>query len=417
MKTIVIQHRDSAVLMPLAGLETNRPAQPYEASVDRRPCIMHFTYSTGGGGAEAMLVNLVENLDSSRFRSVVVAVNARPWPQAAQRIHHAGARLHDLECTAYLRRETLSKLRAVIKAERPALVHTWMHHADFVGGWAARLCGVRKVLWSIHCREIHRNPEDSDRKMAFLRRALSLSSKFIPSRIVSCSAAAIEDHAKVGYPRKKMLWVPNGIDAERFAPNPSARAATRGELDLPAHVPVIGFLGRFHEMKDLATFFRAAAALQQKLPEAHFVFCGGSEVELGTAEREAFALLPRPEQVRFVPFRADPWQLYPAFDVFSLSSRTEACPMTVMEAMSCGVPCITTDVGDCERLLDGVGATVPAGDHTALAHAWAATLQIGQGTLVELARMSRQRVLERFTIAEATRQYEDLYAQMLGVRA
>ncbi|MBL9132283.1 MAG: glycosyltransferase, partial [Verrucomicrobiaceae bacterium] len=284
-------------------------------------------------------------------------------------------------------------------------------------GWAARIAGVKKVLWSIHCREIHRNPEDSNSKTAFFRRALGLSAKFIPTRIASCSAAAIEDHVKMGYPRQKMRWIPNGIDADRFMPSAASRRITRAELDLPENVPVIGYMGRFHEMKDLPVFFRAAAELQRRVPDAHFVLCGGSEPEMSAAEREAFALIPNRDQVRLVPFRADPWRLYPAFDIFSLSSRTEACPMTIMEAMACGVPCITTDVGDCDAMLEGIGATVPARDHAALSHAWEQVLKIGEDTRAELSQLSRQRVLERFTVAEAARQYEGMYSEMLGVRA
>ena len=417
MKTIFIQQRDSAVFMPTTGMNVNCSAPLRAAHVDRRPTVMHFTYSTGGGGAEAMLINLVENLDPNRFRSVVVAVNARPWPQAAQRLHRAGACLHDLEGTSFLNRETLTKLRTILHIEKPAIVQTWMHHADLIGGWSARIAGVPKVLWSVHCREIHRNPDDSDRKMSMFRRALSLSSRFIPTRIASCSAAAIEDHAAMGYPRRKMKWIPNGIDAERFIPSASARAATRAELDLPGDAPVIGYVGRFHEMKDLPTFFRAAAALQQRVPSAHFVLCGGLEMELNTEEREAFMQVPYRDQVRFIPFRSDPWLMYPAFDVFSLTSRTEACPMTIMEAMSCGVPCVTTDVGDCASLLDGAGATVPAGDAAALAHAWEQVLKIDPATRDQVSTLSRNRVLEKFTIKEAARQYADTYSQMLGVQA
>jgi len=418
MKTIVIQNRDAALLsMSFMGHAVKSPASELVGSRDRRPTVLHFIYSIGGGGAEAMLVNLVEAFDNTRFRTVVVAINARPWPQAAQRLHNAGAKLYDLEGTAYLERETLSKLRAIIKAERPAIVQTWMHHADLIGGWIARLTLGCKVIWSVHCREIHRNHGDSDRKMAVFRQALALSSRFVPHSIVSCSLAAIEDHARLGYPRKKMTWIPNGIDAERFVPSAAAREATRGDLEIASQAPVIGFVGRFHEMKDLPTFFRAAALLQERRPDVHFVFCGGLEIELSAEEREAFALIPNPDQVRFVPFRVDPWRLYPAFDIFSLSSRTEACPMTVMEALSCGVMCITTEVGDCAHLLEDVGHTVPIHDSAALAHAWEVALDVPTATRQEISRMSRQRVLERLTIAGAAQHYEDAYSSLLGIKS
>lgn len=405
-------------------LPIGRPARafvavrPLPALVrDQRPVVLHFAYSLGGGGAEAMLVNLAESLDPAQFRTVVVAVNASLWLPQLQRLHAAGIQVYDLAGTSYLNLRTLARLRAVLRTERPAIVQTWTHHADLIGGWAARLAGARHVVWSIHCREIHRNPGDSNARMACFRRALALSSRFIPQRIISCSATALEDHAALGYPSAKMRWIPNGINADRFLPDAAVGLDTRAELKLPSHVPVIGYVGRFHEMKDLATFLRAAAILQARVPDAHFVFCGGTEIDLSAAERSLLAQLPQPQQVRFAPFRADPWRLYPALSVFSLSSRTEACPMTVIEAMSCGVPCVTTAVGDCARLLEGVGSVVPMHDHAALASAWEQSLQLTATAREAVATLSRQRVLERFTIAHAARQYAAAYAQLLEVRS
>lgn len=417
MKTITLTAEQTMVLPAWQRECVSVPVRSLPAlAVDRRPVVLHFAYTLGGGGAEAMLMNLATSLDPAQFRSVVVAVNARPWPHHLKRLHEAGVDVHDLEGTAFLRRETLARLRAVLRRERPDIVQTWMHHADFVGGWAARLAGVRNVVWSIHCREIHRNPGESVRKVALFRRALAFSSRFIPTRIISCSAAAIEDHTALGYPRAKMRWIPNGIDADRFVSDTDAALDTRAELKLPPNAPVIGYVGRFHEMKDLPTFLRAAALLQSRVPAAHFVLCGGVEVEMSPAERELLAQLPSRNQVRFESFRPDPWRLYPALSVFSLSSRTEACPMTVIEAMSCGVPCVTTDVGDCGRLLEGVGQTVPMHDHAALANAWEQTLRLDASARAEVAARSRQRVLERFTIMQAARQYAETYAQLMEVR-
>ncbi len=418
MRTIMLGASDTLQLPLRQPVRAFVPEQSLPAPArDRRPTVLHFTYSIGGGGAEAMLMNLAESLDPAQFRSVVVAINARPWTPQLRRLHDAGVTVHDLESTSYLNPRTLARLRAVLRQERPDVVQTWTHHADLVGGWAARLSGVRHVVWGIHCREIHRNPGESDARIALFRRALGFSSRFIPRRIVSCSAAAIEDHTAMGYPAAKMRWIPNGIDAARFVPDADAGLDTRAELGLPPNVPLIGYVGRFHEMKDLATFLRAAAILQGRVPEAHFVFCGGVEVELGEVERELLAKLPSPQQVRFDSFRPNPWRLYPALNVFSLSSRTEACPMTVIEAISCGVPCVTTDVGDCGRLLEGVGRVVPMRDHAALAAAWEQTLQMDAAAREAVAQQSRQRVQERFTIAHAARQYAETYAELVEVRA
>ena len=91
--------------------------------------------------------------------------------------------------------------------------------------------------------------------------------------------------------------------------------------------------------------------------------------------------------------------------------------MTVIEAMSCGVPCVTTDVGDCGRLLEGVGQVVPVRDPAALAKAWEQTLRLGPSAREQIAAQSRQHVLEHFSIEQAARQYAETYAQLMEVKS
>lgn len=399
---------------PLGRSRTQPGAPPKIITAERRDprlTLLHFTPSIGGGGAEAMLGNLVAVMDTSLWRTFVIVVDGRPWPEAASRLREAGAEVLDLQSSSYLRPRALMKLFKLIREIEPDVIQTWMHHADFVGGWCARLAGYAPVIWGIHCREIHRNPGDSDRKMNLFRRLMAWSSRFIPRRIISCSAAAIEDHAKLGYPRAKMKWVPNGIDTARFVPDAGTRAAMRHDLRLPAHAPVIGFIGRFHEMKDLTTWLRAAALLQARIPNLHFLLCGGAEMDLGHCARAALSLVPHRNQMHFIHFRNDPERIYPALDVFSLSSRTEACPMTLMEALSCGVPCVATDVGDCALLLGGgLGAVVPPRDPEALAHAWEEALASTEATRAAL----RREAVQRFDIAVAARGYEALYQEAMA---
>lgn len=83
--------------------------------------------------------------------------------------------------------------------------------------------------------------------------------------------------------------------------------------------------------------------------------------------------------------------------------------MTVMEALSCGVPCVTTDVGDCARLIADCGCTVPGKDPEALAQAWAQWLRQPPAT-----EMIRQSATARFDIVVAARGYEKVYQEVLS---
>jgi len=380
-----------------------------------RPTLLHFIHGIGGGGAEAMLRGLVRALDRRRWRVVVVAMQAEAWPEEAEEIRRSTDAFHVLGETSFLARSTLSKLRRVIQNERPAIVQTWMHHADFVGGLMARLAGVRQVVWSLHCREITRAPGESAWKALAFKQCLPLASRWVPRRIVSCSQVALEDHVRMGYPREKIVWIANGIDTQRFRPLESARVEMRARLGIAEDAPVIGFAGRFHEMKNLPLLLRAFSVLLGRLPQARLILCGVRRADLDAECQALLGAMAQPGAVLTLPFQSAPESFYPALDVFSLSSRTEACPMTVMEAMACGVPCVTTNVGDCGLLIGETGGVVPAGDVDGLSAAWAGLLLKTPEERARLGSQARRRAVETFAIERAAEGYMRLYETLVPV--
>ena len=413
---IILPSSLSKVLEPRTSFAAGRRLIADTARRDSRRTVLHFTPSIGGGGAEAMLGNLLENMHGGPWRNVVVAVDARPWPDQARRLRGVTSAFHDLQGSGTLRRSVIGQLRRIIREVKPDVVQTWMHHADFVGGITARLCGVRNVVWSIHCREIHRNPGESALRHSFFRTALRVASKLVPRKIISCSAAAIEDHAANGYPRRKMEWIANGIDTVKFSPHPTEGLEVREQLGIPPDVPVIGYAGRFHEMKQLETFLRAAALTLQNHPTTHFVLCGGEEASLTDEARSALSLVKDRSRIRFAPFRANMERFYSALSLFSLSSRTEACPMTLLEAMACGIPCAATDVGDCAALLGSRDFVGPAGDALALGAAWNRVLSLEGNARRELSTELRNRVVSQYSIEGCARRYEAAYDSLLPTR-
>lgn len=387
-----------------------------EASTSRAGTVLHFTPSVGGGGAEAMLCNLVDAMSGGPWRNVVVAVKTgTPGCQAA-RMRQVADAFYDLDSPALLRPALFKKLLAIIRAEKPDIVQTWMHHADFVGGLAARLCGVKHVVWGIHSRAIFRWPGDSDVKFALFNAAVRAASLAVPRRIVSCSKTAIADHASMGFPRGKMEFIANGICTRRFHPSVEAGVKTRNALGIPLDAPVVGFVGRFHPVKHLKLFFSAAALLQKQMPHTHFVMSGGSPETLDEEARAAFEALPDRAAVHFLPFNAATESVYPAFSVFTLCSESEALPMTVLEAMACGVPCVTTDVGDCASVIADTGLTVPPGDAPALAGAWKQMLTADSSLRNTLSQRARERIERHFSITHAAEQYQQTYRSLMLAR-
>lgn len=378
-----------------------------------RRTVCHFIYGVGGGGAESMMRSLVGKLDRRRWRVVVIAMQAKAWPEETEGLRAGVDALHVLDETSLLSGATLKKLSCVIRAERPDVVQTWMHHADFTGGLVARFLGVKPVVWGIHCREITRAPGESKLKAWLFARILPWVAHWVPSRIVSCSQAALEDHVALGYPGESLTWIPNGVDAHRFCPSPTARDALRSRLGIAGAAPVIGFAGRAHEMKNLPLLLRAFALLQGRMPAARLVLCGVQPQDLEEEAQRQWRALPNQGAVHWLPFQSEPEHFYPGLDLFTLSSRTEACPMTILEAMACGIPCVATNVGDCARLIGDTGAVVPPGDAEALAGAWMEVLQMSAQEQADMGARARERLLAAFSLERAALRYQALYETLI----
>jgi glycosyltransferase involved in cell wall biosynthesis len=118
-------------------------------------------------------------------------------------------------------------------------------------------------------------------------------------------------------------------------------------------------------------------------------------------------------QVRLLGRRDDMPRLTAAFDVATLSAAFgEGFPNTVGEAMSCGVPCVVTDVGDAARLVGNTGVVVPPRNPTRLAAALRKMLEIGHEGRQRLGMSARQRIIDNYSLPAIVSQYESLFYEL-----
>jgi glycosyltransferase involved in cell wall biosynthesis len=150
--------------------------------------------------------------------------------------------------------------------------------------------------------------------------------------------------------------VPNGIDTERFRPDgPTGDLIETGD-------PTILFVGRLVEGKRPSDALAAIERVRESHPDARLVFAGdgplGADLERHAADSGLGSAV---EFLGTIPYEAMP-QLYRAADLFVLPSRAEGLPRTVLEALSTGVPVVTSDLPQLRSIVEGVGHTVPVGD-------------------------------------------------------
>src|SRR6185503_9929721 len=131
--------------------------------------------------------------------------------------------------------------------------------------------------------------------------------------------------------------------------------------------PLIGLVGRFDPQKDHRNFIAAAAILHRSCPDVHFLLCGDNVTWENAKLRGWIEETGLRKQYRLVGRRQDMARLTAALDIgTSSSSYGEGFPNVIGEAMSCGVPCVVTDIGDSALIVGQTGRVVPAQNPEAL---------------------------------------------------
>jgi glycosyltransferase involved in cell wall biosynthesis len=199
-------------------------------------------------------------------------------------------------------------------------------------------------------------------------------------------------------------------------PQPEAVAAWRRELGF-ADKKLIGFAGRFVEEKGFDFLLQAVKPTLERVPNAHFVYAGETNVVYENFfERWKHLLDENRDSVTVLGLLRDQQKLadfYAMCDLFALPSRTDCFPSVQIEALLCGTPLVTTDIPGAREVLKatGMGKLVQPGDPIALADGFAEVLRNP-----ELYRPTRDGVRAVFNTERTLAAYEDLMKRLVYVR-
>jgi glycosyltransferase involved in cell wall biosynthesis len=165
-------------------------------------------------------------------------------------------------------------------------------------------------------------------------------------------------------------------------------------------------------MKDHANFVAAAAKLVAIRPEAVFLLIGPgvdpSNPALGKMIKEQGIA----QHVKLLGARDDMARIYSALDIATLSSAFgEGSPNVLIEAMSCGVPCVATDCGDSGVILGPTGIVVPPRNADALAEAWNELISIGPEARQSMGARACDRVVCVYDLPAIIGRYDALYSE------
>jgi glycosyltransferase involved in cell wall biosynthesis len=252
----------------------------------------------------------------------------------------------------------LRALVRLIRTEKPDLVHAHMPISGLLARFAAWWCRVPVVAYTCHGFLFN---QPGSRRRRLLALALEWLAGRITDRFLTVSTEEAADARRLRIHRNAVA-VGNGRPPADFRPDPDARRAVRAALGVPDDRPVVVIVSRLVRHKGHPELLDAMAGV----PDAELWVVGERLAsDHGAALEPAFAVAAAPDRLgarlRRLGYRTDIAALLAAADVFALPSHFEGLPMSVIEAMLCGLPVVATAIrGPREQVVDDeTGVLVP----------------------------------------------------------
>ncbi|MEW4455561.1 glycosyltransferase [Bremerella sp. JC817] len=366
--------------------------------------VMFLVTSMPVGGAETLLVNLIRRMDRSRFAPELCCMKdlgplGVVMEQEVPTFHKMLSSKYDLRVVSRL--SELFRVREI-----DAVVTVGAGDKMFWGRLCAWLAGVPVIASAIHST----GWPDS---INWLNRRLTS----ITDRFIGVAAPHGKHLVEVeGFPTEKVTVIPNGIDTDRFVVDPEVRRRVRDEWRVRDDTAVSGIVAALRPEKDHALFLNAAARVVKRCPRSHFVIVGdGPERPAIEALRDELGLQ---DHVTMMGSRSDVPDLLCGMDTFVLTSKNEASPVSILEAMSCQLPIVAPRVGSIpDAVDDGVnGLLVEASSLDETADAMIALSQ-GANLRAEMGAAAREKVLRYGSLDAMVGGYQDLITTVYRQKA
>jgi len=378
-------------------------------SVTRKIHIVHITQHLEIGGLESFIVEFCRTLDKDAFTATVLCLNGYDELYRTA-LAECGVAVHLIKKNSRYDLLFLWRAAAFLKKINADIVHS--HGGCFLySSLIGKLAGVKGLMHTVHGMPV------TSGFQAVLEEFLSCS---MTDRILAVSDGIAKDlkDRQRGASHKVDVII-NGIDANRYRPIVIQKeiADRKAEYGLPSGRKIIGTVGRLEKVKNYPLLLNAFAKL------AHSGTCDCHLVLVGSGREESCLKmladgLNVADRVSFLGMQYDLHRIYPLFDVFVLSSLTEGTSLSLLEAQSCGVPAVVTDVGGNSHVIrDGLnGFLFQSGDQETLT----ADLEWCLNNGIELDAMkkaARSEVLNRFDIQAVLKQYQALYCGLVTPNA
>lgn len=293
-------------------------------------------------------------------------------------------------------------LYRILKKNKIDIIHS-QNGCSFYSALAGRLAGVKAIVHTDHGRLV------PDRKVAKWEDRIA---SLMMDRFIGVSEDLTEYLAsQVKISIKKLMTIVNGVDTQRFVPlEPEAREKARAVYGFDPGDKILGTVCRLDPVKNLELLIGNMPNICKAVPNCKALIVGDGPAEPHL--RNYAKSLGLDNKVIFAGRSSEIEKVLPIFDLYVNTSLSEGTSMTILEAMSCGLPVVASDVGGNPSLVDSSnGSLFPAGNRKIFEQKVVDFLNSTDG-LAELGRASRKKAETNFSFDRVVKQYEELYLSL-----
>ncbi len=365
--------------------------------------IAHLISSGGMFGAENVLLNLAQWFHQQGETIFVGALkdSRAPKLQVIDRAKALGLPVFVIDCQGRFDLGAVFALRKFIKENKIDVLHTHNYKSDMIGLLSAKLASIPIMATA------HGFTQVSQTVSWYEKLDRLILKKFFNGVVVVAETVLNDFHS----PRKKRIA--NGLDIARFQENKELRKTFRAAYHINDHETLIGIVGRLSVEKNQELFIQAAHDFLHQHQNVRFMLVGnGPEEDKLRSLVMAYGLKYK---ILFTGLIEDVAGVYQGLDIFTLTSRTEGIPMTILEAMASLVPVVATKVGGIPQIIihHHTGLLIENDDKDGLVKAWQELIQNSQ-LRENLIHQAYAYVKNEFSQTIMAQRYLDCYREILS---
>ena len=371
--------------------------------------VLYIVTSLTSGGAEAMIYKLAKHMPKEDVDLSIITLRFGGFYE--EKLLEYGIVVEDMG----FKKNPFSilplyRLLNSVRRLKPDVIHTWLYHADFIGGIMVKLSQWNaKLIWSIRGEEV--SLKANKLQTYLFIRGCGLLSKVVPDSIVSNSSKGTESHIGIGYPRKKIAFIPNGFEVNRPT---TPGLGIREEVSLIAEGEfVIAHIGRLDYQKNQRDFVRVAEIISKLMSNVRFIMVGNGVTNDCEWLQQLVVDCSLTSKLTLLGERRDIPDILSQVDIVVSTSLGEAFPNVVGEAIMAEVPCIVTDVGDCRKIVGDDSMCFDIGNVEGIARRAVQILNMDKSEKVRFIKQISTGFKSKYSIENVAQQFIDCYREIV----